>query len=149
MTPVSISGGKRWTLTQRIYVGNLSFNSTEAEVSELFSQFGTVVSCALPTDRETGRPRGFGFVEMADEDAKKAIQALDGKDLGGRSLRVNEAQPREQRRGGGGGGGYGGGGGGGGGYGGGGGGYGGGGGDRGGGGGYGGGGGSRGGGSRY
>ena len=149
MTPVSISGGKRWTLTQRIYVGNLSFNSTEAEVSELFSQFGTVVSCALPTDRETGRPRGFGFVEMADEDAKKAIQALDGKDLGGRSLRVNEAQPREQRSGGGGGGGYGGGGGGGGGYGGGGGGYGGGGGDRGGGGGYGGGGGSRGGGSRY
>ena len=111
MTPVSISGGKRWTLTQRIYVGNLSFNSTEAEVSELFSQFGTVVSCALPTDRETGRPRGFGFVEMADEDAKKAIQALDGKDLGGRSLRVNEAQPREQRSGGGGGGGYGGGGG--------------------------------------
>ena len=149
MTPVSISGGKRWTLTQRIYVGNLSFNSTEAEVSELVSQFGTVVSCALPTDRETGRPRGFGFVEMADEDAKKAIQALDGKDLGGRSLRVNEAQPREQRSGGGGGGGYGGGGGGGGGYGGGGGGYGGGGGDRGGGGGYGGGGGSRGGGSRY
>ena len=149
MTPVSISGGKCWTLTQRIYVGNLSFNSTEAEVSELFSQFGTVVSCALPTDRETGRPRGFGFVEMADEDAKKAIQALDGKDLGGRSLRVNEAQPREQRSGGGGGGGYGGGGGGGYGGGGGGGGYGGGGGDRGGGGGYGGGGGSRGGGSRY
>ena len=141
MTPVSISGGKCWTLTQRIYVGNLSFNSTEAEVSELFSQFGTVVSCALPTDRETGRPRGFGFVEMADEDAKKAIQSLDGKDLGGRSLRVNEAQPREQRGSGGGGGGYGGGGGG----------YGGGG-DRGGGGGYGGGGGGSrggGGGSRY
>ena len=114
MTPVSISGGKCWTLTQRIYVGNLSFNSTEAEVSELFAQYGAVVSCALPTDRETGRPRGFGFVEMADEDAKKAIQGLDGKDLGGRSLRVNEAQPREQRGGGGGGygGGYGGGGGG-------------------------------------
>jgi len=109
-------------LTQRIYVGNLSFDSTERDVSELFSQFGTVVSCALPTDRETGRVRGFGFVEMADEDAKKAIQSLDGKDLGGRALRVNEAQPREQRGGGGGGGGYGGGGGGGG-YGGGGGGY--------------------------
>ena len=125
------SGWKCWTLTQRIYVGNLSFDSTERDVSELFSQFGTVVSCALPTDRETGRVRGFGFVEMADEDAKKAIQALDGKDLGGRSLRVNEAQPREQRSGGGGG--YGGGGGGGGyGGGGGGGGYGGGGGDRGG-----------------
>ena len=83
-------------------------------MSELFSQYGEVVSCALPTDRETGRPRGFGFVEMADDDAKKAIQALDGTDLGGRSLRVNEAQPREPR--GGGGGGYGGGGGGGGGY---------------------------------
>ena len=150
-------------MTQRIYVGNLAFSSTEAEVSELFAQYGEVVSCALPTDRETGRPRGFGFVEMSDEDAKKAIQALDGKDFGGRSLRVNEAQPRESR-GGGGGGGYGGGGGGygggggsrggggSGGYGGGGGGgYGGGGGSRGGGGsgGYGGGGGSRGGGSRY
>ena len=149
-------------VTQRIYVGNLAFSSTEAEVSELFAQYGEVVSCALPTDRETGRPRGFGFVEMSDEDAKKAIQALDGKDFGGRSLRVNEAQPRESR-GGGGGGGYGGGGGGygggggsrggggSGGYGGGGGGgYGGGGGSRGGGGsgGYGGGGGSRGGGSR-
>ncbi len=132
-------------MTQRIYVGNLSFSATEAEVSELFSQFGEVVSCALPTDRETGRPRGFGFVEMSDDDAKKAIQSLDGKDFGGRSLRVNEAQPRESR-GGGGGGGYGGGGGGGG-YGGG---YGGGGGSRGGGGGYGGGGGSRGGGGgRY
>jgi cold-inducible RNA-binding protein len=117
-------------LTQRIYVGNLSFDSTEAEVTQLFSQCGEVISCALPTDRETGRPRGFGFVEMSSEDAKKAIQTLDGKDFGGRSLRVNEAQPREQRSGGGGGG-YGGGGGG---YGGGGGGY---------------GGGSRGGGSRY
>ena len=132
-------------MTQRIYVGNLSFSATEAEVSELFAQYGEVVSCALPTDRETGRPRGFGFVEMSNEDAKKAIQALDGKDFGGRSLRVNEAQPREAR-GGGGGGGYGGSGGGGGGYGGGGGGYSGGGGSRGGGGGGYGGGGSRGGG---
>ena len=99
-------------MTQRIYVGNLSFDSTEQEVTELFSQCGEVISCALPTDRETGRPRGFGFVEMSDENAKKAIQTLDGKDFGGRSLRVNEAQPREQRSGGGGGG-YGGGGGGG------------------------------------
>jgi cold-inducible RNA-binding protein len=99
-------------LTQRIYVGNLPFSATEAEVSEVFAQYGEVVSCSLPKDRETGRPRGFGFVEMADEDAKKAIQALDGKDMGGRALRVNEAQPREQRSfGGGGGGGYGGGGG--------------------------------------
>ena len=143
--PVIPSRLEVWTLTQRIYVGNLSFNSTEAEVRELFAAHGEVLSCALPTDRETGRPRGFGFVEMADEDAKKAIQALDGREFGGRSLRVNPAEPREQRSGGGGGGGYGGGGGGGG-YGGGGGGDGGGGGSRGGGGGYGGGGGGYGGG---
>jgi len=79
----------------------------------LFGQYGEVVSCSLPKDRETGRPRGFGFVEMENEDAKKAIAGLDGKDFGGRALRVNEAQPREQRSfGGGGGGGYGGGGGG-------------------------------------
>ena len=101
-------------MTQRIYVGNLPFTATEAEVSELFAQYGEVVSCALPNDRETGRPRGFGFVEMSADDAKKAIQALDGKDFGGRALRVNEAQPRESRGGfggGSGGGGYGGGGG--------------------------------------
>ena len=104
-------------MTQRIYVGNLPFSATEGEVAELFGQYGEIVSCSLPKDRETGRPRGFGFVEMEDEDAKTAISALDGKDMGGRALRVNEAQPREQRSfgggGGGGGGGYGGGGGGG------------------------------------
>ena len=104
-------------VTQRIYVGNLPFTATEEEVSGLFAQYGEVVSCSLPKDRETGRPRGFGFVEMEDEGAKKAIAALDGQPLGGRALRVNEAQPREARGGfGGGGGGYGGGGGGGGGY---------------------------------
>ena len=107
---------KLWTLAQRIYVGNLPYSSTEDEVRELFSQFGEVVSCALPTDRETGRPRGFGFVEMSDEDGRKAIEGLDGQTFGGRQLRVNEARPREDRRGGGyrgggGGGGYGGGGG--------------------------------------
>ena len=94
-------------MTQRIYVGNLPFSATEGEVAELFGQYGEIVSCSLPKDRETGRPRGFGFVEMEDEDAKKAIAALDGQPLGGRALRVNEAQPREAR----GGGGYGGGGG--------------------------------------
>ncbi|MFA7249828.1 MAG: RNA-binding protein [Dehalococcoidia bacterium] len=100
-------------MTQRIYVGNLPFSATEGEIAELFGQYGEVVSCSLPKDRETGRPRGFGFVEMENEDAKKAIAGLDGKDFGGRALRVNEAQPREQRSfGGGGGGGYGGGGGG-------------------------------------
>ena len=119
-------------MTQRIYIGNLPYDSTEDQVRDLFSQHGEVVSCALPTDRETGRPRGFGFIEMSDDDGRKAIEALDGQDFGGRELRVNEARPREDRRGGGGGDGGGGG-------------YGGGGGDRGGGG-YGGGGGDRGGG---
>lgn len=98
------------TLSQRIYVGNLPYTSTEDEVRELFAQYGEVVSCALPTDRETGRPRGFGFIEMSDEDGPKAIEGLDGHTFGGRQLRVNEARPREDRRGGGGGG-YGGGGG--------------------------------------
>ncbi len=122
-------------MTQRIYIGNLPYTATEDEVRDLFSQHGEVVSCALPTDRETGRPRGFGFIEMSNEDGRKAIEALDGQDFGGRQLRVNEARPREDRGGGGrgGGGGYGGSGGGGG--------YGGGGGGRSGGGGYGGGGG--------
>ena len=125
----------------KIYVGNLPFSATESEVRDLFAQHGTVDSVALPTDRETGRPRGFGFVEMPQADAQKAMEALNGFNMGGRPLRVNEAQDRPRTGGGGGGGRSGGGGGrsgGGGGYGGGGGGYGGGG---GGGGGYGGGGG--------
>ena len=78
-------------------------------MEKLFSAHGEVLSCALPTDRDTGRPRGFGFIEMSNEDAAKAIQVLDGTDFGGRSLNVNEARPRQDR----GGGGYGGGGGGG------------------------------------
>jgi cold-inducible RNA-binding protein len=98
----------------RLYVGNLPFTATSAEIEDLFAQHGEVISVALPTDRETGRPRGFGFVEMADADAQKAMRALDGVQFGGRDLRVNEAQPREERGGrGGGGGGYSGGGGGG------------------------------------
>jgi len=140
----------------KIYVGNLPFSADETSVRELFAQHGTVESVALPTDRETGRPRGFGFVEMPQADAQRAMQALNGFSMGGRPLRVNEAQDRPRTGGGGGrpgggggrpGGGYGGGGGGGGGgRSGGGGGYGGGGGGRsGGGGGYGGGGGGRGG----
>ena len=88
-------------MTQKIYVGNLPFSATEDEVRDLFAQHGDVVSCALPTDRETGRPRGFGFIEMSNEDAAKAIQALDGQPLGGRELNVNEARPREDRGGGG------------------------------------------------
>ena len=89
----------------KIYVGNLPFTATEVEVRTLFSEHGTVESVSLPTDRETGRPRGFGFVEMSQADAARAIQNLNGKDLGGRPLRVNEAQDKPRTGGGGGGGG--------------------------------------------
>jgi len=95
---------------KKLYVGNLPFSANEEEVTALFGQHGTVHSVALINDRETGRPRGFGFVEMDDDAAVAAMQALDGSEMGGRALRVNEAQDRP-RRGGGGGGGYGGGGG--------------------------------------
>ena len=78
----------------KIYVGNLPFSATDAEVRELFAQHGTVESVSLISDRDTGRPRGFGFVEMARADAARAIQNLNGKELGGRALRVNEAQER-------------------------------------------------------
>ncbi len=78
----------------KIYVGNLPFSATESEVRDMFAQHGTVESVSLITDRETGRPRGFGFVEMARADASRAIQNLNGKDMGGRPLRVNEAQER-------------------------------------------------------
>lgn len=78
----------------KIYVGNLPFSASEDEVRTLFAQHGTVESVSLITDRETGRPRGFGFVEMSRADASRAIQNLNGKDMGGRPLRVNEAQER-------------------------------------------------------
>lgn len=89
----------------KIYVGNLPFSADDAQVRSLFEQHGTVESVALINDRETGRPRGFGFVEMPRADAQRAIQALNGKDMGGRPLRVNEAQERTGGGGGGGGGG--------------------------------------------
>ncbi len=106
---------------KKLYVGNLPFTASEVEVQELFSQHGQVASVALINDRETGRPRGFGFVEMSeDAEADKAIEALNGYDFGGRTLTVNEARERQPRGGGfgggGGRGGYGGGGGGRGGY---------------------------------
>ncbi|MFO7324619.1 MAG: RNA-binding protein, partial [Pseudomonadota bacterium] len=82
------------------YVGNLPFSATEDQVRALFAQHGTVESVALPSDRETGRPRGFGFVEMSSADAARAIQAVNGKDLGGRPLRVNEAQDKPRGNGG-------------------------------------------------
>src|SRR4051812_40665464 len=100
-------------MSKKLYVGNISFQTTSEDLVEAFSQFGTVTSAQVVTDRETGRSRGFAFVEMADG-ADQAIQAMNGADFGGRTLTVNEAKPREDRpRGGGGGGGYGGGGGGG------------------------------------
>ena len=83
-----------------LYVGNLPYNATQEEVSETFAEYGTVVRVQLPTDRETGRPRGFGFVEMSSkEEEEAAIAGLDGYEFGGRQLRVNEARPREDRRG--------------------------------------------------
>jgi RNA recognition motif-containing protein len=86
-------------MSKKIYVGNLPFSATEDEIQQLFAQYGTVTSVSLITDRDTGRPRGFGFVEM-DSGASEAISALDNHELGGRSLRVNEARPREERGGG-------------------------------------------------
>lgn len=86
---------------KKIYVGNLPFSATEAELRELFGQYGAVESVNLITDRETGRPRGFGFVEMGDAEADAAISALDGQEFGGRTLRVNVARERTGSRGGG------------------------------------------------
>lgn len=88
---------------KKIYVGNLPFTTTDAELSELFERFGNVGSATVITDRDTGRSRGFGFVELEAGAADKAIKELDGRDFGGRTLRVNEAQ--DKRRGGGSGGG--------------------------------------------
>lgn len=78
----------------RLYVGNLPFSATDDSVRALFSKHGTVEKVSLITDRDTGRPRGFGFVEMSSADAARAIQALNGIDFGGRPLKVNEAQDR-------------------------------------------------------
>jgi RNA recognition motif-containing protein len=89
----------------KIYVGNLPFSADETQVRELFAQHGQVDRCTLINDRETGRPRGFGFVEMPSADAQRAIGALNGFQMGGRALRVNEAQERTGGGGGGGGGG--------------------------------------------
>jgi RNA recognition motif-containing protein len=85
-----------------IYVGNLSYNATEDDVRQAFEAFGTVTRVNLITDRMTGKPRGFGFVEMAnDDEARAALDALHGADLNGRALTVNEARPRPERGGGG------------------------------------------------
>jgi cold-inducible RNA-binding protein len=104
-------------MSTKLYVGNLAFQTTSQELQEMFATAGTVESASVVEDRDTGRSRGFGFVEMSTkEEATSAIDQFNGKELGGRALKVNEAKPRENRGGGGGGGrgGYGGGGGGGG-----------------------------------
>ncbi len=88
----------------KLYVGNLPFTATEDAVRTLFAAHGTVEKIALINDRDTGRPRGFGFVEMSSADAARATQALNGKDFDGRSLKISEAQERERGGGGGGGG---------------------------------------------
>jgi len=88
----------------KMYVGNLSFNTSEQQLEDLFAEFGEVQSAALVTDRDTGRPRGFGFVEMSDSDAgQEAIEKLNGTNFGGRDLTVNEARPKTHSGGGGGG----------------------------------------------
>lgn len=83
---------------KNLFVGNLSFQATESDVRALFEPFGQITRVHMATDRETGRGRGFGFVEMSnDEEAKKAIAALDGKEFGGRVIKVNEARPKAER----------------------------------------------------
>jgi len=84
-------------MPKSIYVGNIPFSASEDDLRGLFGQYGEVMSVKFINDRETGRFRGFGFVEMDDASAKQAIDALNGKEMSGRALRVNEAQEREQR----------------------------------------------------
>ena len=84
-------------MAKRIYVGNLPYSANEDEVRALFEAHGTVNRVDILVDRETGRARGFGFVEMEDADADKAIDALNGQDMGGRALKINEARPRQSR----------------------------------------------------
>jgi cold-inducible RNA-binding protein len=85
-------------MSVKLYVGNLSFQTTQQDLEELFGQSGQVDSVSIVTDRDTGRSRGFAFVEMSgDKEAQAAIQALDGKEIDGRELKVNEAKPRDDR----------------------------------------------------
>jgi RNA recognition motif-containing protein len=92
-------------MSNKLFVGNLSFNTTQNDLQDAFAAFGTVLETNLMTDRETGRPRGFGFITMGTaEEAQAAIEGLHGRDVDGRALTVNVAKPREERTGGGGGG---------------------------------------------
>ncbi len=89
-------------MASKLYVGNMSFNMTESELETAFTEFGTVRSANIITDRDTGRPRGFAFVEMgSDAEAQAAIDGMNGRQVDGRALTVNEAKPRENRGGGG------------------------------------------------
>lgn len=82
----------------KLYVGNVSFNASEEQLTDHFAAFGTVTSCKIITDRDTGRSKGFAFIEMSsEEEAAEAISKLDGQDFDGRGLRVNEAKPQERR----------------------------------------------------
>jgi RNA recognition motif-containing protein len=92
---------REYSAVTKLYVGNLPFTATDEAVRALFSQHGTVEKVSLITDRDTGRPRGFGFVEMSNADASRAMQALNGTDFDGRALKVNEAQDKERSGGGG------------------------------------------------
>jgi RNA recognition motif-containing protein len=84
-------------MAMSLYVGNLSYSTDETRLKALFAPYGEVLSAKVVTDRDTGRARGFGFVEMEDSDAKQAISALDGTEVDGRKLRVNEAEKREKK----------------------------------------------------
>ncbi len=93
-------------MSNKLFVGNISFNTTENDLQDAFAAYGTVTEANLMTDRATGRPRGFGFVTMSSpEEAQKAVEAMNGKSIDGRALTVNIARPREERSSGGGGGG--------------------------------------------
>lgn len=90
-------------MNNKLFVGNLSFKLSEPELETLFGQYGTVVSCSIPTDRETGRKRGFAFIEMSNQaEAEAAIKGLNGKDIEGRQLSVSVSQPKPKGGGGGG-----------------------------------------------
>ena len=85
-------------MAKKLFVGGLPYSTTENELTDLFAQAGAVDSAVIIKDKMTGESKGFGFIEMNDEDAEKAISTLDGTDFGGRKLTVNEARPREERR---------------------------------------------------
>jgi RNA recognition motif-containing protein len=92
---------RRPEVAKKLYVGNLSYNTGDRDLQEMFEEYGSVQSAQVIMDRDTGRSKGFGFVEMgSDEEAQAAIKGLNGKEVGGRALTVNEARPREERGGG-------------------------------------------------